>query len=288
MNSLSYFKTILSIRPINPMLDNKIKIMFLGDIVGKPGRVAVREYLAQLGDNKPDFVIANVENASHGFGLTQKNYNELLSYGIDAFTSGNHIWDKREIFQYISDADRLIRPINYPKGTHGVGYRVFEIEKGKIGVINVLGRTFMGLIDSYWEMVTNAIEEIKKETPIIIIDIHAEATAEKICMAKYFAKLGVSGVFGTHTHVQTADERIYENCCAYISDAGFCGDMNGVIGMEYEASVNRLITSIPDRLDVAASGESQVNGVVITVDVLTGCAEAIERINVEINMSEEK
>ena len=288
MNSLSYFKTILSIRPINPMLDNKIKIMFLGDIVGKPGRVAVREYLAQLGDNKPDFVIANVENASHGFGLTQKNYNELLSYGIDAFTSGNHIWDKREIFQYISDADRLIRPINYPKGTHGVGYRVFEIEKGKIGVINVLGRTFMGLIDSYWEMVTNAIEEIKKETPIIIIDIHAEATAEKICMAKYFAKLGVSGVFGTHTHVQTADERIYENCCAYISDAGFCGDMNGVIGMEYEASVNRLITSIPDRLDVAASGESQVNGVVITVDVLRGCAEAIERINVEINMSEEK
>lgn len=288
MNSLSYFKTILSIRPINPMLDNKIKIMFLGDIVGKPGRVAVRDYLAQLGDNKPDFVIANVENASHGFGLTQKNYKELLSYGIDAFTSGNHIWDKREIFQYISDADRLIRPINYPKGTHGVGYRIFETEKGKIGVINVLGRTFMGLIDSYWEMVTTAIDEIKKETPIIIIDIHAEATAEKICMAKYFAKLGVSGVFGTHTHVQTADERIYENCCAYISDAGFCGDMNGVIGMEYEASVNRLITSIPDRLDVAASGESQVNGVVITVDVLTGCAEAIERINVEINMSEEK
>ena len=270
------------------MLDNKIKIMFLGDIVGKPGRLAVKKYLAQLGDNKPDFIIANVENASHGFGLTQKNYNELLSYGIDAFTSGNHIWDKREIFQYIADADRLIRPINYPKGTLGVGYRIFETEKGKIGIINVLGRTFMGLIDSYWEMVTTAIEEIKKETPIVIIDIHAEATAEKICMAKYFAKMGVSGVFGTHTHVQTADERIYENCCAYISDAGFCGDMNGVIGMEYEASVNRLITSIPDRLDVAASGESQVNGVIITVDVLSGCAEAIERINVEINMSEEK
>ena len=269
------------------MLDNKIKIMFLGDIVGKPGRGAVRKYLAELGDNKPDFVIANAENASHGFGLTQKNYNELLSYGIDAFTSGNHIWDKREIFQYISEADRLIRPINYPKGTHGVGYRIFETPKGKVGVINVLGRTFMGLIDSYWEMLTCAIEEIKKETPIIIIDIHAEATAEKICMAKYYAKLGVSGVFGTHTHVQTADERIYEGCCAYISDAGFCGDINGVIGMEYEASVNRLMTSIPDRLDVAASGESQINGVIITVDVLTGRAETIERINVKMNMSEE-
>ena len=269
------------------MLDNKIKIMFLGDIVGKPGRLAVKRYLEELGENKPDFIIANVENASHGFGLTQKNYNELLSYGIDAFTSGNHIWDKREIFQYIADADKLIRPINYPKGTHGVGYRIFETNSCKVGVINVLGRTFMGLIDSYWEMVTCAIEEIKKQTPIVIIDIHAEATAEKICMAKYFAKLGVSGVFGTHTHVQTADERIYEGCCAYISDAGFCGDMNGVIGMEYEASVNRLITSIPDRLDVAASGESQVNGVVITVDVLTGCAEAIERIS-EKYISEEK
>lgn len=270
------------------MSNTKIKIMFLGDIVGKPGRGAVRKYLAQLGNNKPDFIIANAENASHGFGLTQKNYNELLSYGIDAFTSGNHIWDKREIFQYIADADRLVRPINYPKGTHGVGYRIIEKENYKIGIINVLGRTFMGLIDSYWELLTAAIEEIKKETPIIIIDIHAEATAEKICMAKYFAKMGVSGIFGTHTHVQTADEKIYEGCCAYISDAGFCGDVNGVIGMEYEASVNRLITSIPDRLDVANSGESQVNGVIVTVDVMTGCAEFIERINVKINMSEDK
>jgi metallophosphoesterase (TIGR00282 family) len=260
------------------MSDNKINILFLGDIVGKPGRLAVQRYLASL-EEKPDFIIANVENASHGFGLTQKNYNELLSYGIDAFTSGNHIWDKREIFNYIADADKLVRPINYPKGTHGVGYRIFETPKCKVGVVNVLGRTFMGLIDSYWEMLDEAIEEIKKETPIVIIDIHAEASAEKICMAKYYALKGVSGVFGTHTHVQTADERIYEDCCAYITDAGFCGDINGVIGMEYEASVKRLITSIPERLEVAASGESQVNGVLITVDCLTGKAEVIQRIN---------
>ena len=268
------------------MSNSKIKIMFLGDIVGKAGRLAAKRYIENLKDKKPDFIIANAENASHGFGLTQKNYNELISYGINAFTSGNHIWDKREIFQYIDTADKLVRPINYPKGTHGVGYRVFETEKCKIGVINVLGRTFMGLIESPWEMLTNAIEEIKKETPIIIIDIHAEATAEKICMAKYYAKLGVSGIFGTHTHVQTADERIYENCCAYITDAGFCGDMNGVIGMEYEASVNRLLTSIPERLDVADSGDSQINGVIITVDSLTGKAEFIERIN-EKYISEE-
>ena len=268
------------------MSDSKIKIMFLGDIVGKAGRHAVKRYIENLKEDRPDFIIANVENASHGFGLTQKNYNELISYGINAFTSGNHIWDKRDIFQYINEADKLIRPINYPKGTHGEGYRIFETSKCKIGVINVLGRTFMGLIDSPWEILTKTIEEIKKETPVIIIDIHAEATAEKICMAKYYAKLGVSGVFGTHTHVQTADERIYEGCCAYITDAGFCGDMNGVIGMDYESSVNRLLTSIPERLDVAASGDSQVNGVIITVDCFSGKAEAIERIN-EKYISEE-
>ena len=269
------------------MSDSKIKIMFLGDIVGKAGRLAVKRYIENIEENsKPDFIIANAENASHGFGLTQKNYNELISYGINAFTSGNHIWDKRDIFQYINEADKLIRPINYPKGTHGEGYRIFETPKCKIGVINVLGRTFMGLIDSPWEILTETIEKIKKETPVIIIDIHAEATAEKICMAKYYAKLGVSGIFGTHTHVQTADERIYEDCCAYITDAGFCGDMDGVIGMEYEASVNRLLTSIPERLDVAASGNSQVNGVIVTIDCFTGEAEAIERIN-EKYISEE-
>lgn len=268
------------------MTTNKIKIMFLGDIVGKPGRTAVKRYAADLNDNKPDFIIANVENASHGFGLTQKNYNELLSYGINCFTSGNHIWDKREIFNYIDEADKLIRPINYPKGTHGQGYGIFETEKCKIGVINVLGRTFMGLIESPWEMISQAIEEIKKETPVIIIDLHAEATAEKICMAKYYAKQGVSAVFGTHTHVQTADERIYEGCCAYITDAGFCGDMNGVIGMEYEASVNRMLTSIPERLEVADSGDFQINGVIVTISVLTGKAESIERINEKI-ISEE-
>lgn len=269
------------------MQANKIKLMFLGDIVGKTGRKAVEKYISGLSENKPDFILANVENASHGFGLTKKNYNELLSYGIDAFTSGNHIWDKREIFQYIDEADKLVRPINYPQGTKGVGYRIFEKDGYKVGVINVLGRTFMGLYDAPWQLIEDAINEIKKETPIIVIDIHAEATAEKICMAMYFAKMGISGVFGTHTHVQTADERIYENCCAYISDAGFCGDRNSVIGMEYESSVNRLITAIPDRLEVASSGEAQINGVVVTIDVLSGCAEDITRINEKINISEE-
>ena len=271
------------------MSDNTIKIMFLGDIVGKPGRLAVKNYIEKLeNNNKPDFIIANVENASHGFGLTQKNYNELLSYGIDCFTSGNHIWDKREIFTYIDTADRLIRPINYPVNTKGRGYCVFDSPKGKIGVINVLGRTFMNSYEAPWELLESAISEIKKDTNIIIMDIHAEASAEKICLGKYYAKKGVSGIFGTHTHVQTADEKIYENFCAYITDAGFCGDVNGVIGMDYEVSINRLKTLMPERLDISDSGVSQINGVIIDVDVLTGKAESIKRINEEIKIKEEK
>ncbi len=269
------------------MTRKTIKIIFFGDIVGRPGRRAVKEYIANM-RQKPDFIIANAENASHGFGLTKKNYNELLSYGINCFTSGNHIWDKREIFEYIDEADRLIRPINYPENTKGTGYGIFDANGVKVGVINVLGRTFMGMYDSPWQILNETIDKIKKETNIIIMDVHAEATAEKICMAKYYAQKGVTGIFGTHTHVQTADEKIYENCCAYITDAGFCGDANGVIGMEYEASVNRLISAIPDRLDVSDTGYCQINGVCITVDVLTGRALSVKRINEEINISEEK
>ncbi len=270
-------------------MTEQIKIMFLGDIVGRAGRQAVQKYIARLNnENKyPDFIIANVENASHGFGLTQKNYNELLSYGINAFTSGNHIWDKREIFDYIEKADKLIRPINYPEGTKGTGYRIFETDKCKIGVINVLGRTFMSLIESPWELLNKTIKEIQEETPIIIIDIHAEASAEKICMGRYYAQMGVTGILGTHTHVQTADEQIYNECCGYITDVGFCGDVSGVIGMDYEVSVKRLITSIPERLEVADSGISQINGVMITVDKITGKTESIKRINEKINISEE-
>lgn len=261
--------------------------MFLGDIAGKPGRLAIKKYLDSLQIDKPDFIIANAENASHGFGLTRKNYEELLSYGIDCFTSGNHIWDKREIFQYINEADRLIRPINYPENTPGKGFTIIEKNNIKIGIINVLGRTFMQPFDSPWDMTAKAINEIKEITPLVFMDIHAEATAEKICIAKYFAKMGVTGIFGTHTHVQTADERIYEGCCAYITDAGFCGDFEGVIGMDYEASVNRLITLIPDRLDVANSGICQINGVIVTADIFEGKALNIERINEKIILNEE-
>lgn len=258
-------------------MDTKsIKIIFFGDLVGKPGRFAVRDFLEN--NNNYDFVIANVENASHGFGLTEKNYNDLSEYGINCMTSGNHIWDKKEIFNYIENADKLIRPFNYPINTPGTGSRIFDIKNGvKVGVINILGRVFMSPIDSQWESVVNEIKRLKEITPIIIIDFHAEATAEKICFAKYCSKLGVSAFFGTHTHVQTADEQIMDDM-GYITDAGFCGTYDSVIGMEYNTSLNRFTTVIPERYEVAEGNIVQINAVEVDINCENGYTTDIKRI----------
>ena len=264
-----------------------LKILFFGDLVGKPGRFGLRDYLAEL-QAKPDFVIANVENASHGFGLTEKNYNDISGYGVDCMTSGNHIWDKRDIFTYIENAPKLLRPINYPAGTPGNGSGIFEAENGvKVGVISVLGRVFMNLVDSQWEIVKDEIEKIKKITPIVIIDFHAEATAEKICFGKYCSELGVSAFFGTHTHVQTADESII-NGMGYITDAGFCGAADGVIGMDYQTSLSRFLTAIPERYDVAKGETTQINAVEVDIETSTGKALAIKRILCSKNNKEEE
>ena len=271
-------------------VENKstIKILFFGDMVGKPGRLAVRDFLAQNKDNY-DFIIANGENASHGFGLTLKNYNNLLDFGINCITSGNHIWDKKDIWEYIDTAENLVRPLNYPNGTRGQGWRIFEIANGlKIGVINFLGRVFMSPVDSQWELAKEAIAEIKKETPIVIIDFHAEATAEKICFAKYCSELGASAFFGTHTHVQTADEKILNDKMAYITDAGFCGASEGVIGMEYKSSLNRFLTCMPERYDVADSKEVQINAAEVEINAATGYAVAIKRISCNSKLEENK
>ena len=260
--------------------DKTIKITFFGDLVGRPGRFAVRDYLENTchSDNLSSFIIANVENASHGFGLTEKNYNELSEYGIDCMTAGNHIWDKKEIFNYIDRADKLVRPINYPAGTVGSGSRIFELPNGiKVGVINVLGRVFMSPVDSQWVVIKAEIERIKEITPIIIVDFHAEATAEKICFAKFCAELGVSAFFGTHTHVQTADEQIMDGM-GYITDAGFCGTKDSVIGMEYKTSLNRFTTVVPERYDVANGSVVQINAVEVEIDTTSGHAVAIRRI----------
>jgi metallophosphoesterase (TIGR00282 family) len=257
-------------------VSNSIKIIFFGDIVGKPGRFAVRDFLAENKDNY-DFVIANVENASHGFGLTEKNYNEFIEYGIEAMTCGNHIWDKKDIYSYIDSANCLIRPMNYPEGTPGVGSRIFEKDGFKIGVINVLGRVFMNLVNPYWNEVAEEIKRIKKITPIVVLDFHAEATAEKVCYGKYCSELGLSAMFGTHTHVQTADECII-NGMAYITDAGFCGASDGVIGMDYNTSLSRFLTAIPERYEVAKGNTSQLNAIEVEVDVESGKALAVKRI----------
>lgn len=267
----------------------QVNALFIGDIVGRPGRDVAKHYLVDLhaSENKPyDFIIANVENASHGFGLTEKNHNELAGYGIDCFTSGNHIWDKKDIYSYINNSDRLIRPYNYPKGTYGVGYRIFEVNGTKIAVMNLLGRTFMNPVDSPWEIIENEIEKIKEEAPIVIVDFHAEATAEKICFAKFCSKYKVSAVLGTHTHVQTADERIINDYTAYISDAGFCGAFDSVIGMAYETSLKRLVTSIPERFEIDESPILELNAVSMSFDAVSGQAQSIKRIQYIKNISE--
>lgn len=267
------------------------KIIFLGDITGRQGRSAVRAYLDSLTKECTTFVIANIENASHGFGLTKKNYEELKNVGVDCMTSGNHIWDKKDIYEYIDEAENLIRPINYPAGTPGKGSSVFEIDGEKYAVINALGRVFMPPIDSPWQIVKDEIVRLKNEgVTTILIDFHAEATAEKVCFSKYLAqefnteeKALIKGFFGTHTHIQTADEQII-NGMAYITDAGFCGSPDGVIGMEYSTSLKRLFTSLPERYEVAQGNVSQINGVEVLIDKTK--ATQIKRINFTVNNNE--
>lgn len=269
-----------------------LKILFFGDITGRQGRNAIKSYLASDEASDADFVIANIENASHGFGLTKKNYIDLSEAGIDCFTSGNHIWDKKDVYEYINDAKKLTRPINYPEGTAGKGYHIFEVKGHKIAVINALGRVFMPPIDSPWQVVPSKIEELKNEgVESIFIDFHAEATAEKICFAKFLAQnfntpenVLVKGFFGTHTHVQTADEQII-NGMAYITDVGFCGSSDGVIGMEYATSLKRLSTSLPERYEIAQNGISQINGVEVLINGKS--ATQIKRINIYVDNNKE-
>ena len=257
-------------------MQDMIKIIFFGDVVGRIGRNTVINYLAK-NKNKYDFVILNGENASHGFGLTLKNYNALVNSGVSCITSGNHIWDKKDILGYIDSADRLIRPLNYPEETKGCGYRFFDVGNYKICVVNFLGRVFMSPVESQWVIMKNNIDYFKQITPIVFVDFHAEATAEKICFGKYCASLGVSAFVGTHTHVQTADEKILDGM-AYITDVGFCGPENSVIGMDYSTSLSRMMTCIPERYEVANDNVSLINAVEITLNPEDGKAVDIKRI----------
>ncbi len=271
-------------------------ILFLGDITGRLGRYVVRDLIDIIKNQNfnskeilefevdfntvknIDFFIANCENASGGFGLTKKNYDDLCAIGIQALTGGNHIWDKSEIFSYINDAKNLVCPINAPNNLPGFRLRYFDIDNYKLAVLSVLGRTFMPPVNSFWEILPLKFEEIKLITPNILIDFHAEATAEKICFGKWASEFGVSCVLGTHTHVQTADEEILNNKTAYITDVGFCGPKNSVIGMDYEVSCKRLSLNLPTRNSIVKKGIAIASGVIVTFDMLSGCAIKISRL----------
>lgn len=256
-----------------------MKILFIGDIVGSPGRNAVRQLIPKLKKReKIDFIIANAENAAGGSGLTPRLKEELLSYGIDVLTSGDHIWKKKEIVETLDEDDRLLRPANYPEGVPGRGWGVYSVkDKFKVGVINLVGRVFMESVECPFKVGRIAIEEIKQKTPIILIDVHAEATSEKIALMWYFDGM-VSAILGTHTHVQTADERIYPKGTAYLTDVGMTGPHDSVIGRKVEQILTRFITHLPTRFEMAEDNV-QLNGAIVTIDEKTGKAEDIRRIS---------
>ncbi|MBK8189708.1 MAG: YmdB family metallophosphoesterase [Vampirovibrionales bacterium] len=255
-----------------------LDILFFGDLVGKPGRVAVRRYLASLApDCRPDVVIANGENVTHGFGLSEKHYHELLAMGVDIITGGNHSWDRPDILHYVERAERFVRPDNLPAATPGVGHRVIEVHGFRIGVINLIGQAFMGNYNSPWERLERVVQTLKAQTPILFLDFHAEATAEKIAMAHYCADLGVSAMAGTHTHVQTADERVLKGVMGFITDAGFNGAHDSVIGMDAESSLMRLKSALPARLQVAMTPTLQVNAARFRVEIASGRCVGVSR-----------
>ena len=255
-----------------------MKILFVGDVVGKPGRDAVCALVPVLTKELGlDFVVVNAENAAGGSGITPKVTAELFSCGVDVFTSGDHIWKRREILDIINQEERILRPVNYPSGAPGRGACIYKAGNGtKIGVINVQGRVFMHPLECPFKTVRKAQEELSREAKIILVDIHAEATSEKIALGWYLDGL-VSAVVGTHTHVQTADECILPGGTAYITDLGMAGPMDGVIGRKKEEVLERFVTSVPVKFSVAEN-DVQLQGVVLEIDEKTGKAQSIARI----------
>ena len=242
-----------------------MKILAVGDIVGDIGLRKLQELLPKIiKEENIDFVVVNAENTSSGMGLTLKDFNELLKLKIDAITMGNHTWGKKDIFAFI-DNPKLIRPANYSKGIPGKGYNIFKCNNKNIAVVNLIGRTDMNILsENPFIVVDQVVNKIKNDTDIIIVDFHAEATAEKIAM-KYYLDGRATIVFGTHTHVQTADEEITEKGTAYITDLGMTGPKNSVIGMDVKVSIKRFVTSLPERYKLA-EGNAILNGCIFEIN----------------------
>ena len=256
-----------------------IKLLFIGDIVGRPGRELVRRGLAAIvARHEIDLVIANAENAAAGFGLTPDIADDLFEYGVHVMTGGNHTWDKKEIVPYLADHPRVLRPANFPPGAPGSGRCVARTASGvPVGVVNVMGRVFMTAMDDPFRVVEREIEAVRAEAKVIFVDFHAEATSEKVAMGWHLDGR-VTVVVGTHTHVQTADERLLLQGTAYITDVGMTGPHDSVIGVERSAILQRFLTALPQRFETATENP-RFNGVIVTADETTGRATGIERLS---------
>jgi len=260
-----------------------VNLLFIGDIVGRPGRDLIRRGLRGLVEQHAiDLVVANVENAAAGFGITREVGDQLLDWGVDVMTSGNHIWDKKEALDYIGAEPRLLRPANYPAAAPGSGSYVARTAGGQtVGVINVMGRVFMPPVDDPFAVVLREIEALAPRARVILVDFHAEATSEKIAMGWHLDGK-VTALIGTHTHVQTADERVLPKGTAYLSDVGMTGPHDSVVGVEIEAALGKFLTGLPARFETATANP-RLHAVVIEADEQTGRAIAIERLSLGVD-----
>jgi len=261
-----------------------MRLLFLGDVVGRPGRRAVTRLVPRLiARESVDFVVANCENASGGKGIDPDSADELIDCGVDVLTSGNHVWQNSNIVPYIQGSDRLLRPQNFPPGVPGRGWTVRQSTRtnAPVGVLNLIGRVFMGPADCPFNAATQALEAIRKESKVVLVDMHGEATSEKLGMGRFLAGM-VTAVVGSHTHVQTADEVVLPGGTACITDAGMCGPIDSILGVRTDQVLRRFLTQMPVRFDVAP-GPVVVHGAMIDVDEHTGHATAIRRVREQVD-----
>ncbi len=261
-------------------MPESMKILIIGDILGRAGRRALQEHLPTLIDiHQVDFVVANGENLAHGFGITEKVADEMFAIGVDVLTNGNHCWDQRDFLEHIEDDDRYVRPMNFSAFAPGRGWTVQETAAGyKIAVINLIGQVFMGSWDCPFAAVERAMDEIPDDVNAILVDMHAEATSEKMGMGWYLDGRA-SFVYGTHTHVPTCDEIIHVSGTAYQSDIGMTGSYHSIIGMKVEGALRRMVQRLPQRFEAVERGAS-IFATLISVDPSTGMTTAIERIHI--------
>lgn len=256
-----------------------MRLLFIGDVVGSPGRKMIQEFLPKLKKKyHPTVTIINGENAAHGKGITESIYRNFLECGAQMVTLGNHAWDKKEIFEFIDNANYIVRPANFPEGTPGKGLGYVTCNNLEVAVINLQGRTFMNPIDCPFKKADELVTEASKRTPIIFVDFHAETTSEKQAMGWYLDGR-VTAVVGTHTHVQTSDERILPLGTSYITDVGMTGPYDGILGVNREAVIKKFLTALPVRFEVT-EGRTQLSGVIIDIDDKTGNTQKIQRIQI--------